>query len=314
MKTNSSFLLFGLFFLTSSSAYSDIRFVDDFESVRLDSSTILALPSNLDGFKWSPTNSTSIVKDEWNLKPSGGRVVWASNGVVNNFVAGKDWQSKQQSHSLRFLYSAGASMSEQRFSFGKAYPELWVSYWIRVPLNFYHPSSGSGNQKFFALWMDDYEASGNGPTIVFQYRPTGSDGSSISRFYHYTSYGSHQGEISGQEQYFIKTPEDRGRWMEIVFHFLAATDAQSKNGRVQMWRRWEDESQFTLLHDHNNLDIYPPSGGPNGWASGYLMGWANSPYSEDTEWLLDDFTISTSSLLLSDANSPAPPQLLRIVQ
>jgi hypothetical protein len=85
--------------------------------------------------------------------------------------------------------------------------------------------------------------------------------------------------------------------MKIVVRLRAETSAGAADGLMQVWRRWEDEGSFTQTHNRTGQPIRIPSGGPNGFAAGYLMGYANSAYGQDTEFLIDDFTLSTTSLL-----------------
>lgn len=96
--------------------------------------------------------------------------------------------------------------------------------------------------------------------------------------------------------------------MQLVIHVRSATTRVtpinessypylSSDGRIELWRRWEDEDSFTQIHEVTDANIAPPPGGPNGWAAGYLLGWANAAYEEHTEWLIDEVTISTESLL-----------------
>ena len=66
---------------------------------------------------------------------------------------------------------------------------------------------------------------------------------------------------------------------------------------MQMWRRWENERAFTKFTDIQDADIAPPPGGPQGWQRGYILGWMNAKFKERTEFLIDDFTLSTKSLL-----------------
>ncbi|MEQ9318068.1 MAG: hypothetical protein RIF41_02875, partial [Polyangiaceae bacterium] len=70
------------------------------------------------------------------------------------------------------------------------------------------------------------------------------------------------------------------------------------DGVTQIWRRWEGEATHTLLSESAGRGFSAPPMGPDGWAAGYVMGWSNSGYAEDTEFLLDEFTIATSSLVL----------------
>ena len=109
-----------------------------------------------------------------------------------------------------------------------------------------------------------------------------------------------------QSTHFITYPSDQGRWMHLVFHLTAATNDISNDGVLEMWRRWENEADYSLFHQITDANIPVPTAGPHGWANGYLMGWTNAKYVEDTEWLLDNFTVSTSSLLTNSVPPSAP--------
>lgn len=268
----SSFLILAV---SMSAASAAPLLVDSFESGDLSK-------TNSAGFQWLSPNKTSVVTSE------------AMDG----------------SHTLRFLYPATNYMSEQRFDLGGAYKDIWFQYWLKVPINYSHSTQSPGNRKFFALWMDDYSSKGNGPTIAWEFWRD-SEGSSVLAFHYsdggYTTMGVHQ-----QYTPFISVPADRGRWMEVTLHVKASSSSSSNDGVIEMWRRWRNEapSQRKLIHRTTNADLAIPSGGPNGWAAGYIMGWANASYAEDTQWLLDVFTVSTESLLTdgSAASEGVPPE------
>jgi hypothetical protein len=243
------------------------------------------------GFSWASTNRTSIVRSD-------GCVVF--NGPANPCGnEDREWESRPGSagsHALRFHYLAGGAMSEQRFSIGSAHRELWASWWLRVPTNFEHlDGPSSDNNKLFMFWMDDYSTRGDGSTVGMETRPDGSGG---ARWYvkvspgRNTALGGDRGSVP-----FISYPSDQGRWMKIVVRIKAETSADAGDGLMQVWRRWEDEGSFTQTHNRTGQPIRVPSAGPNGFSAGYLMGWANSAYGQETEFLIDDFTLSTGSLL-----------------
>jgi len=242
------------------------------------------------GFSWGNNNRTSVVRDD-------GCAVW-NNGPIMNCGQSDNWENGPGSdgrHALRFRYAAGQNMSEQRFSLPEAMDEVWISYWIRVPVNFNHPG-GNNNQKFLALWMDNYEYSGDGPTVVFQFRGLDGGGSWVSNYVIETDENQSQRSSSFGSGATLWTTADRGRWLKVVYQIVAA-DPQVSNGIVRQWSRWEGDTAYTLLSEATNLRIHAPSGGPAGFRAGYLMGWANAPYSQDTEFLVDDFTVSRTSLL-----------------
>jgi hypothetical protein len=214
-------------------------------------------------------------------------------------------------HTMVFTYNAGQEWKEKRFDLGKAYPDIWFRFWIRVPHNYEHTHpNASSNRKLFALWMDDYSNKGLGPTVLWEFWKDGAKGSRVTVHWSeggYKSAGGHQ-----QRQQFITYPKDLGRWMQLVFRVKAASSPTAKDGIVQMWRRWQGEEEFTQLHEITWANIAMPHTGPYGWTKGYLMGWANATYPERTEWHIDDFTISTRSLLEITSESKNPPAAPRL--
>lgn len=223
------------------------------------------------GFKWTHDNRTAVIT--------------ASNRD------GQPPEAATGEHALRFRYVAGQAMSEQRFELGEAYPEIWMRFALRVPTNYAHPESGK-NQKLFRIWMDDY-------TPVFskagmEFRAAGDDGDS----YFYMKAGHNFRDRDRAP--FIDVPGDRGRWMQLVIHLKVNSAPGAEDSVFQVWRRWAGEGNFTKTHDKRDFNIDVPEDGSRGFTHGYLMGWANSAYPEDTEWLLDDFTLSTESLLPDD--------------
>jgi len=286
--------------LFASAAVGEPLIVDSFESGDMSA-------TNEHGFDWGANNRTSVVTADTEVY---------NNGTVERPIgSGKNWDPKDGEHSLRFRYPAGQNMAEQRFDLGGAYEDLWLQYWVRVPINYYHGQGSPNNHKFLAMWMDGYSQKGEGATVVWEFWGS-SDGSSRLA----TSYNEGDAGVSTghqQHQDFV-SPADQGRWMEITVHLKASSDNSTRDGVIEMWRRWENEpaSDREQLHKVTDALLSKPSSGPQGWKSGYFMGWANSPYSQDTEWLIDHITISEESLLNStglnaeaERNAPNPPVL-----
>ncbi len=255
----------------------DAFFIEDFESGDFSG-------TNAEGFHWKQTNRTSIVTSE---------------SVVNNgapvdvpIPEGRNWNPKNGRHSLRFRYPAQDFMSEQRFGLSVAHPELWVKYWLRVPTNYKHTTITPSNSKLFAIWMDAYSDKGVGATVIWEFWGNGS-GSELA--FHY----SKGGEIGHDGPHIQHVPfiseEDKGRWMQLIFHVKAASSFEANDGVIQLWRRWEDEPAFTKYHELLDADI--GFADVKGWRDGYLMGWSNSGYIENTEWLIDDIVFSDKSLV-----------------
>lgn len=239
--------------------------------------------TNGDGFAWDSPNRTSVVTGG----PGANSQVYPSLVVVND---SRDWTAKTGSYSMRFRYLAGESMTEQRFDLGGQYPDLWVSYWIRVPTNFTRPA-GTYNNKWFVIgWgasMSDYET--DGVRVAVRDWDGGSGNADISFELRQPSGYSYNN--SGTYSDFV-TPADAGRWMHCVYELKSGDGT----GYVKFYRKWANESSYTLINQATNAVIKTAGNGATGWGYGYLMGYASDPYASDTEWLLDDFTTSTTDL------------------
>lgn len=235
--------------------------------------------SNGIGFTWKDSNNTSVIVNEPRL-------------------------GKTSKYGLRFNYAAGASISEQRYDLGKAYRNLWIRFWLKVPENFQHNTKNPSNNKLGTVWMDGYSAKGDGPTVIWEYWSDGSGGSKLAVHYSagkYTVAGVHL-----QYKPFISYPSDQGRWMQIAFHVKAATARGSNDGVIETYRRWQDESSFTKLHTITDADIASPPAGPNGWKAGYFLGWSNPSFTQNTTFIIDDVEFSETELLGISAR-PLPP-------
>ena len=259
--------------------------------------------TNASGFYWDENNRTSIVTmnpECGSLSPGTPTAVY-NNAVICNGpqvpAGGGDWYAKTGNYSLRFRYQAGEAWAEQRFSLGRNYPEVWFSYWIRVPVNFTYPSSGLNN-KWFAVWTgaSGYDKHGD---VTWQLRGNGSGANIV-----YQDGGVLAGEAGSTS--FISVPGDRGRWMHVVIQVVASSSAVANNGVIRLYRRWDEDANYALIHEKLNANTYNPDEAMQGISHGYIMGWANSAYEQDTEWLVDDFTVSTTTLLVSESVTILP--------
>jgi hypothetical protein len=252
---------------------AEYYFEDSFESANMST-------SNSFGFQWDSNNRTSIVYHDDNVN----KVVW-SNGPKDIVVDdGRDWTAFDGNHSLRFRYPVGQNMSEQRFQLGSSLKDFWLSYWIRVPVNFQH---GSQNNKFLSIWPKTYDKPG---TITWQTRPT-SGGANLV----YQDGGVTSGE--DDPKLFIRYDRDLGRWMNVVVYVKSATSSSANDGIIRLYRRWADENRYTIIHNKENANTWDVTASEQGISQGYFMGWANDPYDTDTEWLIDSIVISDSTLL-----------------
>lgn len=255
---------------------------------------IMSPSFNQAGFNWSSLNRTSIVT----VEADGDKItLYNSSGQVYNkdTIASRDWTPRTPlTNSLRFRFpeSPGASeaMAEQRFTMNPQ-PEVWVGFWLRVPINFTHPRSSGGqtNSKFLALWKERYDNEAMG-TATWQLHGDGNGGSLIS----IADGGVQVGAV--QYTQFINVPADRGRWMHVVFHLKSATSASANDGVLELWRRWENQSSYTKIHDLQNANTYESGASNQGYRESFILG-SHRGYQAETEWLLQDFELSTESLL-----------------
>ena len=234
---------------------------------------------------------------------------WTDNSnnvyVKNDPVTGKSTIPYSDSYSLAFTHRAkpdgSDSTAEQRFRLGKNYPELWFSYYIRVPDNYYNRTqTSSDNSKFLALWSDTYE--GNGITVVLEYWPTGDGGSKLAwRQVLNSTRKQHKDHTR-----IITVPGDRGKWMHFVYHVKMASKVGVNDGVVQTWLKKEGESSYRQIHNVTNANI-SASGATPGFNTGYFFGWSNAGFDEETSFYIDDVVISTTPLL---GAAPNPPSII----
>ena len=309
--------LFGSLCAGVTTASAEVIFSDSFETGNL-------AATSADGFKWGGPNKTSVVTQDAvdgsvNLYDGKG----ATHEVLSDLMpdgSDRDYTTNFGENSLRFRYDAlnsGArepEWTEQRFDLGKGYPEIWISYYIRVPLNYHRgpnsPTQGNNNT-WFLLLMGNMSNYNNSEVTLFSNLDrleSWSDGSSIKLSSTIRmGGGGYAGETKGYVNFV--TPADAGRWMEVIY-YLRASPAKGVDGSgaYRMYRRWVDESSATLIDsiDPAYMPITQASidAGYNGWGGGYFMGWLNNPYAEETEWLIDNLIISTTSLLPNPPKSP----------
>ena len=303
-------LLFGSLCAGVTVAGAEVIIADDFESGDLST-------TNKDGFKWAAPMRTSIVtRNASCANPGDDVVIWSGKAACTVLGSSdpRDWTAKRGNNSLRFRYAAGQEWTEQRFDPGKGYPEIWLSYWIRVPVNFSRGTSGSlTNNKWFKMWMGDqslYDKPG-----VSQFNTQDWPGSPATNIDVVLAYDNAAGKggKSGTYTNYV-TPADAGKWMHVVYHMKASSGGGAKNGRISWYRKWEGGSYETIA-DLKNIEIAIGKAstniGYNGWGAGYILGYANRAYAKDTEWLVDEFVISTTSLLNAAVLSlPLPPNKL----
>ena len=239
--------------------------------------------------------------------------------VVNNYRwGGAGTQVTREivrsgAYSMKFNYAGSADLcadawSEQRFQFGENLPEVWLEYYIYLPrgtegtAKFTHrkptcsreedPNGTISNNKFLALWDTAYSIDRGGSVrALLEYRRTNSaaDGDS----YMYGMWGTDTRTAGDYGQAGSSwdpafTDAMRGRWVQVRVHAKVADSKAAANGMIQLW------VDGALKINMQNLDLAPNAGGARWFRNGYLMGWANSGFDQNTAVYIDDFKIFRS--------------------
>lgn len=256
----------------------------------------------------------------------GGTMSKAENGVkwgssaYTSIISGF---GKSGSKSLRFQFLAGDnSWAEQRFNLGKDYTDITIEYYAYYPdgsdgrgVKFVHKSNPSmgDNNKFFRLWKGNTADGGEGYTQFYVKVGASTDLSSgttgdesIYAEYGTNAQGVGQGgscgcaEGGGTDNFI--TDAYRGRWVPFKIRVKTATSANN-NGLMEVWR------DGVLAFRASKMAIYPTGGVGNAFNVGYLLGWANSGFSQTTYVYVDDVKISAGA---TSSTVPSPPAAVSV--
>ena len=223
----------------------------------------------------------------------------ASDGFERGALAGPLWGSATSvtvstdrahagSRSAKFHFGGNASLdadawSELRFDLGAVYPELWLRYRLHIPANFVHrDANSSDNNKFIRLWGSTYSDLEKVGASTWLNAPA--DGYS-ALIVDWNSNGDGigpKGTVCGQ---FIAAA-DRGTWMDVMIHAKAAT--ATARGTFQVWKNGS-----LAIDGAGTVDNFT-AGEAHGYRYGYLLGWANSGFAQDTDFAIDDVVFGTT--------------------
>lgn len=254
-------------------AHAGEFFSDDFETG--DRSTI-----GNDGTKWGGGNSVKVSSE----------------------------RSHSGNNSLRFFFEGSKdlnddAMSEQRFEFGSNQNDFYIRYYIYLPQNYtIRDSGGANNNKFISFWEHssgysgpmarNMESSGTGQTHSLKYK------AKIAGWPNELNCGGSVGFIPDGDSANI-TNDMIGSWTCIEHHIK--TETENDPGAFQMWIDGE------LVIDNQNLTWEDGPCEPGYINRGYLMGWANSGFDEDTYIYIDDVVMSDSYIGEKDSNKETLP-------
>lgn len=200
-------------------------------------------------------------------------------------------------YALRFEYGAAAAgedgMSEQRFDMGRYLSDVTIEYMLFVPSNFKHRrDDGVTNNKFLMLWRDKYGSLSGTWQIGWEYLRT-DDFTSRARFMSsrwdcdYVTDGCDWPTPNPIEGYSLiggTTGLKIGQWNKVKFRAKAATSRTASDGVATLWVNDQVIFTYSLGRFHN----FNPAISDAVLRNGYLMGWANSGFTEKTVFYVDD--------------------------
>lgn len=226
------------------------------------------------------------------------------------------------SHSIRFSFGPDApgkdSWSEQRFVAkpeGEGMQQMWLEYMLFIPANFkMRYDGGPINNKFVYLWAEDETADdGQQETLIEVQKPGGFTIPEDSlegnvRLAVVVDHDDDGNPILGsavRQHVTITQPliriQDRGNWMRVRYHVRASSGMSTGDGAVDLWA---DDRHVV---SYQNANMYN-EGVANYYRKGYLMGWANTGYEEETVFYIDDVKVYDSDPGWKTA-SPMPPRV-----
>ena len=177
---------------------------------------------------------------------------------------------------------ADDAMSELRFDLGKLYTEIWIRFDLYIPSNYEHRDGVStDNNKFFRMWPETYnDAEKVGASLMRNNDEIG--GSSMAIDYSKQADWGLSLAAGGIVQRFI-TDADLGKWMEVKLYVKTSEGDSPAHIAIFKNRELFIEKQVALDY---NPDV-------NGLRYGYLLGWSNSGFNEDTHLYIDNIYFTT---------------------
>jgi hypothetical protein len=221
--------------------------------------------------------------------------------------------------SLKFNYPATPlgtdTTAEQRFTLGSPRTNVYIRYYIKFPSNYKIRSDSPSNNKFIEIWGEEGNYSTDrglmgteawdtpsglaqlGPTAYMQYNPNRLS-YAPGAFYTHIWW-------SGILNSWTLQASDLNKWLCFEWHFKS--DSGAGDGALELFVNGIRVYGSTSL----KYDAAPVG---NYFKTGYLMGWSNSGFNENTDIYIDDVVMSNSYIGPDNtASAPQAPNFLRIV-
>lgn len=215
------------------------------------------------GFAWADSAKTAVVSG-------------------NNYLG--------DTNSLRFRYDAlpvniEGNTAEQRFSIGRNVTEFSLHYYILLPGNFVHrPGNNKGLATVWANGYADYDT-----FYGVEFWPTAS-GSEMS-FHPIIGDLDYGHDHLGGTTHWANA--DVGKWHQFRMYAKVASPWNGNNGIVRIWKYVSGGSP-TMVFEKTDI---PGSSVANYFNNGYILGWANSGYAAETDFLVKRFSFMENGLI-----------------
>lgn len=217
------------------------------------------------------------------------------SGSTSNAYGGVNMSTanpRSGTHSLRLRYDGAPlgtdGFAEQGFRIDGGLSEVYFEYYLHVPANYFHRVDYPTNNKLFRVWQD--KSNSNTFSITTEYELTSAcAGCSKHRMIAEQTGGktieNNPNPLIGPNGHIVI-----GEWNQIRFGFKAASGLGKADGFYRMW------VNGVLVSELANFEFWNKKGLPETLIeAGYLMGWSNSGWNEDTEFFVDDFKVYSSN-------------------
>lgn len=145
------------------------------------------------------------------------------------------------------------------------------------------------NNKLSTQWQGQYANAGM--TLETKAVPPGFGGElgvsycrpTINRSASHGSIGFMKNNINNDQRAVCFDPADNGKVVEFVIERKRSAHAEDKTGGYRIWKRVEGED-WALIFSNMTLLVFDELN--NSFDKGYVMGWSNSGYNEQTDFYL----------------------------
>jgi hypothetical protein len=207
--------------------------------------------------------------------------------------------------SLVFTYlkdtPASASWSEKRFKIPLNAVQLEFSYDLYTPSNFVRPNR---NHKNFYIWSGKYGLFNSNTAVASENWPI--DGGSTPSIYLGVDGNNFGHTMSTKEPLMLKN--HAGTWNRIHV-FIELAKKEGAYGRVEISKdnNYLNGNKHPFATSDSSVELskhFEYSSRGNYLDQGYLMGWSNESYLEETDFCIDNFTMKGNSTFKATTDGP----------